>query len=591
MKSDQMKQGRNIPLTLAALALLLALRATATVLYVDLNCTNATPPFTNWPTAATNIQDAVDAATNGDTVLVMDGVYQTGGRVVYGSHTNRVVINKAVTVQSVNGPAVTVIQGFQDPLNPNSYINPQLYYSNNVRCVYMTNNAVLNGFTITNGATRAFNSNNNQTEGGGVYCESTNAIVTNCFLFGNLNPNYYMGGGGAGIYQGTLFSCVLSNNLIPNYGPFGGAACQSVLNDCLIISNAACFGGGAASSILNHCSVIGNYTPFASVPYGGGIYQCTANYCLIAANLSAGVGGGSFGGALNFCILSNNLAKSPASGIPCSGGGSSGGNLNNCLVISNYCFGNGGGIVISGGGILINCTIVGNTVTNVVTTTGSSTGHGGGVYGGGMLKNSIIYGNYRISSALVSTSDVVGASLINCWTNDPLFVNPPGGDFQLSSNSPCINSGNNAYVTTTNDLDGNPRIVGGTVDIGAYEYQTPASVLSYAWAQQYGLPTDGSADLVDTDGDGLNNWREWVAGTDPTNAASVLQLASPSNSVSGITVTWQSVNTRTYYLQSSTNLPTFTSIASNLVGQAGTTSFTDTTATNDGPYFYRVGVQ
>ena len=127
--------------------------------------------------------------------------------------------------------------------------------------------------------------------------------------------------------------------------------------------------------------------------------------------------------------------------------------------------------------------------------------------------------------------------------------------------------------------------------MGAYEYQTPASVLSYAWAQQYGLPTDGSADFIDSDGDGMNNWQEWKAGTNPTNAASVLKLSSPSNSVSGVTVTWQSVANVTYFLQSSTNLPAFTSIQSNLVGQTGTTSYTDTTATNGGPYFYRVGVQ
>lgn len=92
----------------------------------------------------------------------------------------------------------------------------------------------------------------------------------------------------------------------------------------------------------------------------------------------------------------------------------------------------------------------------------------------------------------------------------------------------------------------------------------------------------------------MNNWQEWKASTVPTNAASVLQLASPSNSLSGMVVTWQSVGGVNYYLQRGTNLaaqPAFTSIQSNLVGQAGTTSYTDTTATNATPYFYRVGVQ
>jgi hypothetical protein len=106
-----------------------------------------------------------------------------------------------------------------------------------------------------------------------------------------------------------------------------------------------------------------------------------------------------------------------------------------------------------------------------------------------------------------------------------------------------------------------------------------------------GLPTDGSADFVDTDGDGLNNWAEWKAGTNPTNAASVLLLAAPSNSVSGVTVTWQSVSGINYYLQRSLTLPGFAPVQSNLVGQAGTTSYLDTSATNGGPYFYRVGVQ
>ncbi|MBN8681792.1 MAG: hypothetical protein J0L99_04045 [Chitinophagales bacterium] len=59
----------------------------------------------------------------------------------------------------------------------------------------------------------------------------------------------------------------------------------------------------------------------------------------------------------------------------------------------------------------------------------------------------------------------------NLWSTDPLFINPAGGDFRLQTCSPAINAGDNSVVAPgATDLDGRPRILGGRVDIGAYEH-------------------------------------------------------------------------------------------------------------------------
>jgi hypothetical protein len=85
-----------------------ALSALAIVHYVDLNSTNPEPPYLSWSAAATNIQDAIDAATNGDMVLVTNGIYDVGqvtaGGGPYSPVPNRVAITSAITVQSGRRP-------------------------------------------------------------------------------------------------------------------------------------------------------------------------------------------------------------------------------------------------------------------------------------------------------------------------------------------------------------------------------------------------------------------------------------------------------------------------------------------------------
>ena len=102
----------------------------------------------------------------------------------------------------------------------------------------------------------------------------------------------------------------------------------------------------------------------------------------------------------------------------------------------------------------------------------------------------------------------------------------------------------------------------------------------------------GAADYADPDLDGLNNWQEWVCGTNPTNAQSVLRLVSATPAGTSVTVTWQSVAGVNYFLERSASLAApVTFLATNILGQAGTTTYTDTNATGAGSFFYRAGVK
>ena len=193
----------------------------------DAGGTSPAAPYTNWAAAATNLQDAVDVAVKGEFVLATNGVYATGGRVASGNLTNRVTIDHPVSVLSVNGPFVTFIQGLWDPATNGPGA---------VRCAWLTDGALLAGFTLKNGATR--NDSSYSSYGGGVYCTSSNASLVNCVLTNNAAV---WGGGGS---KGTLRGCLVVSNLATWYG---GGVYDSALINCTVTGNLARGTGGAGA--------------------------------------------------------------------------------------------------------------------------------------------------------------------------------------------------------------------------------------------------------------------------------------------------------------------------------------------------------
>jgi len=82
-----------------------------------------------WETARRPFQEAVMRQRYGGLVLVAMGWYATGGRAVVG-HDQPVAVERPVVVRSVNGPEVTVIQGYQVAGTTNG--------DGAIRCVYLT---------------------------------------------------------------------------------------------------------------------------------------------------------------------------------------------------------------------------------------------------------------------------------------------------------------------------------------------------------------------------------------------------------------------------------------------------------------------
>ena len=293
--------------------------------------------------------------------------------------------------------------------------------------------------------------NGNAEYGGGIYCGqyvSTNLI--NLTIKENIASF-----DGAGIYCDSHSKLYITNvtireNIVSSdYGCGGGIYCSPFsslyLNDVTICENAGYHGGGIFIS--------------------GGSELCLTNVIIQENNAE-------YGGGIDLyeSILS----------------------LTNVSIIKNNANNNGGGILSSySNSNLVNVTISGNTAS----------GNGGGIYckynSNTSLINSILWNDlsqeiyfYQYgypNTITISYSDIQGDSAgivtnnngIVKWLDgnidaDPLFIDPDNGDYHFLSSSPCIDAGT-PDTTGLNlppfDLDGNPRIYNGIIDMGCYEWQ------------------------------------------------------------------------------------------------------------------------
>jgi hypothetical protein len=312
---------------------------------------------------------------------------------------------KAVVLRGLIGADVTIIDG--------GGIGPV------VECVSGEGpSTVLEGFTIRGGAAGL---------GGGMYNAGSSPTIRDCVFtdnsadIGGAIRNQY---GASPLIEGCSF--------IENTASVGGGAVVNSeghpeLRDCLFLHNHTGGGGGAIANL--------NAT-------GGSVRTINCRFFQnTAGSLSSGVIDGSGGTYVN-CVWSRNVSAQPHSdtaALDLAGGEPS----------------------------VINCTIGGTTGLGV---------HLSADDGVPVFRNTIIWDNSGGSMgggvADVEHCDIEGGhSGYGNLDADPLFVQPGTDNLRLGEGSPCVNAGNNYAIPSGihEDLDGNPRIYGGTVDMGAYE--------------------------------------------------------------------------------------------------------------------------
>lgn len=397
------------------------------------------------------IQDAISAAVDGDTVIVMPGTYVE----------NIDFMGKAIHVKSETGAAATVIDGNQ----AGSVATCQSGEGQD---------SVLDGFTLTNGTgtyiswgyfgggincsssssptitCNIISENSVDGHGGGIFCYSSSPTITNNGITGNAATRH-----GGGIYcieisSPTISTNTISGNTAGNNG--GGISCDptsspAITNNTISGNMAGPYGSGGGIRCNSSSPTITNNTISGNMAYEGGGIECYYSSSPIISNNT----------------ISGNNAEWNGGGVHCY--------YYSSPIFSNNTF-SGNTAINYGGGISCNWHSS-PIVTNIILwDNNASTGKEIGV--GQASRPSTLTISYSDVDGDQSSCYVDPGSTLNWGSGmidaDPLFVDSPAGDFHLTWNSPCRNAGDNAAAAEPFDFEGDPRTVLGTVDMGADEF-------------------------------------------------------------------------------------------------------------------------
>ena len=427
------------------------------------------------------IQAAIVAAEPGDTVLVAPGTY----------FETIDFLGKGITVQN-GGPSSATIDG-NGAGSVVSFVSGE------------PADATLRGFIIRGGTGSSFEfSTTSWQVGGGVKIVGSHATIEACSIRNNSALDR---GGGIFVHNGSgsasltlLDSLVLTNHVFAYPGALGGGLYSAggtvSVTNCEFSDNGSNGSGGgfavqAESPVpggftFTNCGFFGNLATFGG---GAGWAVLTSGpTTLELVRCSLNSNGAQSGGGLATVAFSGGpstqaLVKLTRSWLYANTAVEGGGatlytapfgetTVSSCMIQDNHADGtNGGGLIATGLVNLRGSTIAGNS--------------GGGVRlvsAQGLVDNCIVWGNQGGSILHdAPVPDPIWCDIEGGFPGtgnidfDPVFICPPCSDYHLTPTSACLDAGNPAWTASGElDIDGDPRVQFGRVDIGADEADFPS---------------------------------------------------------------------------------------------------------------------